>query len=166
MHLGSINDCQPLISHASGKSALVGGTANKSSLCDLKGPRRALSDALTCPPPGLGPLQNFDLANFISAPWYAQAMVSSAPPGKGVRTNMLPGLRFMQDAIHGTWRVRGNRLMSVMSLVLRWRLTELIVLQQPTFYQPATTLFCFCTLYKPTDSTDLMVGRLAWHITI
>ena len=33
-----------------------------------------------CPPSGLGPLQNFDLANFISAPWYAQAMVCATAP--------------------------------------------------------------------------------------
>ncbi len=33
----------------------------------------------TCPPSGLGPLQNLDLANFISAPWYAQAMVCPSP---------------------------------------------------------------------------------------
>ena len=38
------------------------------------------------------------------------------------------------------------------------------MLQQPTFYQPATTLYCFRTLYKPTDSTDLTVRCLAWHI--
>ena len=35
--------------------------------------------------------------------------------------------------------------------------TERLLLQQPTFYQPATTFFCYCTLYKPTDSADLMV---------
>ncbi|CAK0785636.1 hypothetical protein CVIRNUC_008847 [Coccomyxa viridis] len=64
--------------------------------------RRSLKEALACPPIGLTPLQDFDLANFISAPWYAQAM-------------------------------------------------------QPTFYQPATTLFCFQTLYKPTDKMDLTV---------
>ena len=38
----------------------------------------------TCPPSGLGPLQNFDLASFISAPWYAQAMV---------RTSISPAVR-------------------------------------------------------------------------
>ena len=34
----------------------------------------------SCPPNGLGPLQNFNLANFISAPWYAQAMVGPTSP--------------------------------------------------------------------------------------
>ncbi len=41
---------------------------------------RSLKDAATstCPPP-VTPLQDFDLANFISAPWYAQAMVRMRP---------------------------------------------------------------------------------------
>ena len=95
-------------------SCLITGTANESSIYGIQGPRRALSDALACPPPGLGPLQTFDLANFISDPWYAQAMVSSAPPGQDVSMNMLPGLCFLQDAAYATWRVPGRHLMSVM----------------------------------------------------
>jgi hypothetical protein len=38
---------------------------------------QSLSDksGSSCPPANLAPMQDFDLANFVSAPWYAQAMV-------------------------------------------------------------------------------------------
>lgn len=43
---------------------------------------RALTDSsdVSCPPSNLAPLQDFDLANFVSAPWYAQAMVRPWAP--------------------------------------------------------------------------------------
>ncbi|BDA44564.1 hypothetical protein COCOBI_06-0400 [Coccomyxa sp. Obi] len=40
----------------------------------LGGTRRLLQTDISCPPADVAPLKNFDLLNFISAPWFAQAM--------------------------------------------------------------------------------------------
>lgn len=58
--------------------ALSGLQRGLNGLIPLQTARRSLKEVLACPPIGLTPLQDFDLANFISAPWYAQAMVGTS----------------------------------------------------------------------------------------